>query len=187
MKKFFVLLLTAGIAGGAFAQEATKVSIKQIGSSKVAVASTSEAQGSMIVRIMDQDGDLIFRDRIAKRDGFKKVYDLSQIEEGQFDVEVSGQNVEFATANVSNFAEPKPVVYSRVSQLEDNTYRLLVSAPEEEEIKVLIYDGGKLIHTEMVLNPQGLHKIFKVERASENGVSFKVETASGFEGYVSEK
>jgi len=188
MKKFLVLLLTAGIAGGAFAQDATKLSIKKVGINKVAVASADEAEGSMIVRIMDQNGDLIYRDRIAEHDGYKKIYDLSQIEEGKFDIQVTGQSGEFTSATVSNYIETEPLVYSRVSQLEDNTFKLLISAhQEEEEIKVLIFDGGRLIHSEMVLDPQGLHKVYKVERPSGEGITFKVETASGFEEYVTRK
>ncbi len=187
MKKFFIMLLAAGIAGGAFAQEATTVSIRKVGSSKVAVSSSEEVKGAMIVRIKDEQGDLIFRDRISKSDSYKKLYDLSQVERGTFNVEVVDQKGALATATVSNIEEVRPLVYSRVSQMENDTYRLLVSAPEEEELKVLIFDGGKLIHTEMVLSAQGLHKIYKVKRASEDGISFKIETASGFEEYVSEK
>ncbi|MDN3204931.1 hypothetical protein [Algoriphagus sediminis] len=188
MKKFFVLLLTAGIAGGAFAQDATKLSIKKVGTSKVAVASTDEAEGSMIVKIMDQNGDLIYRDRIAERDGYKKIYDLSQMEEGEFDVAVTGQSGESTSATVSNYIEVTPVVYSRFSEVGEDTYKLLISAhQEEEEIKVLIFDGGRLIHSEMVLDPQGLHKVYKVERPSGEGITFKVETSSGFEDYVTKK
>lgn len=187
MKNLFTLLLTAGIAVGALAQESSHVQIRQIETSKVAIAMNEVPAGPMIVKIKNEAGDLILRDRIAKSEKFIKTYDLSQIAEGNFDIEVMGQDGTMATTSVSNFVVEKPAVFGRVSKMENNTYRLLVSSMEARDVKVLIYDGGKLIHTETVDNPQGLHKIFKVERESAAGVSFKVETASGYQGYITEE
>jgi hypothetical protein len=90
-----------------------------------------------------------------------------------------------SSASVENFNEVKPEVFSRVSLMDENTYRLLVSSLDAQAVEVIIYDGDKMIHTEMIDNPQGLHKIYKIERAGKDGISFKVKTASGFEKFVS--
>ncbi|MFC3879004.1 hypothetical protein ACFOSV_02395 [Algoriphagus namhaensis] len=187
MKKLMTVLLTAGIAVGAFAQGSESVQIKKIEAAKVAVAVNAVATGAVVVKIKNVDGDLILRDRISKADKFIKTYDLSQIEKGNYQVEVLGQSGTLAQSSVANFVAEKPEIFGRVSKMEDNSYRLLVSALDSKDVKVLIYDGGKLIHTETIDNPQGLHKIYKVKQASAEGVSFKVETASGYEGYITEE
>jgi hypothetical protein len=61
----------------------------------------------------------------------------------------------------------------------------LVSSLDSKEVEVMIFDGDKMIHSEMIDNPQGLHKIYKIEQAGKDGISFKVKTASGFEKFVS--
>lgn len=184
MKKLFTLLLTAGIAVGAFAQT-EKVSIKQTATTKVAVLTTEIPEGAIVVKIKNEAGDLILRDRILKTEKFTKSYDLANLEKGTFIIEVSGATGTLASSQVENFIAEKPAVFSRLSKMDDNTFRLLVSNLDSKNVEVLIYDGGRLIHTETVDNPQGLHKIFKVEQPSAEGISFKVKTASGFEGYVS--
>jgi hypothetical protein len=62
---------------------------------------------------------------------------------------------------------------------------LLVSNLKAKEVTVQIFDGDKLIYTEMIDNPQGLHKIYKIDQpGTPEGISFKVTTASGFEAYA---
>jgi hypothetical protein len=78
-----------------------------------------------------------------------------------------------------------PLVFSRVSDLGGNRYRLVVSNLEAKDIEVSIFDGNKLIHSEKVEDPQGLHKIYTISRPSAEGISFKVKTSSGFESFVS--
>lgn len=182
MKKLFTLLLTAGIAVGAFAQE--NVSIKQTETNKVAVVLDEASNETLTVKITDASGDLVLRDRIAKGQTFAQSYNLEGLPSGVYTVSMFGQNGVIASAEVDNTTAANPEVFSRVSQISDNSFRLLVSSLDAKDVQIKIYDGGELIHTETIDNPQGLHKIYTVNQPSVNGVSFKVETASGFETYV---
>jgi len=186
MKKLFTLLFVAGIAAGAFAKsEGTTVLIRKTETTKVAVSFNEAPQGTVIVRITDSENRLILRDKINKAEAFAKKYDLKALPQGSYSVEVTDESGVLRTASFNNFTVETPAVFSRVSQIEDNKYRLLVSNLQSKEVEVLIYDGDRLIHTEKIDNPQGLHKIYTLSNVSGAGINFKVKTASGFESYVS--
>lgn len=185
MRKLFSTLFVAGIAAGAFAQSGKSVEIRQTETAKVAVAFNAVPQGIVIVKITDDQDRLIMRDRITKTEAFAKKYDLNALPQGMYDIEVTDQTGVLRTASFDTHAAlAAPAVFSRVSDLGDNKYRLLVSSLEAKEVEVSIYDGGKLIHTEKIDNPQGLHKIYSISKPSAEGISFKVKTASGFETFV---
>jgi hypothetical protein len=182
------MLFVAGIATGAFAA-GTKadetVQITKPEAAKVAVAFTEAPKGTVIVKISDSQDRLIMRDRINQTEAFAKNYNLKELPKGTYSIEVLDQSGVISTARVENFKEVKPEVYSRVSKMDENTYRLLVSSLDALAVEVLIFDGDKVIHTEKIANPQGLHKIYTIENPGRDGISFKVKTASGFEKFVS--
>lgn len=186
MKKLFTMLFVAGIATGAFANNDEKsVEIRQTEAAKVMVAVNEAPQGTLTVKITDADNRLVLRDRITKTEAFAKRYDLTALPVGEYSLEVSDAKGTIRTETFNTKVVVKPLVYSRVTALGSNEYRLLVSNLEAKEVTVQIYDGGNLIHTELINNPQGLHKIYKIENpATVDGISFKVTTASGFEAYV---
>ncbi|PZX59674.1 hypothetical protein LV84_00883 [Algoriphagus ratkowskyi] len=185
MKKLFTLLFVAGIAAGAFAKsEGTTVQIRQTEKTKVAVSFNEAPNGTVIVKITDSDDRLVLRDRITKDEAFAKKYDLKALPQGSYSIEVTDGSGVLKTESFNNFVAESPAVFSRVIQMGDDQYRLLVSNLQSKEVEVMIYDGDKLIHTEKIDNPQGLHKIYTLSNLSEAGISFKVKTASGFEGYV---
>ncbi|MFN3997997.1 hypothetical protein [Algoriphagus sp.] len=189
MKKLFTMLFVAGIATGAFAFNYEKsVEIRQTEAAKVTIAVNNAPQGTLIVKITDADDRLVLRDRITKNVAFTKRYDLNALPVGNYSIEVSDSNGTLGTATFNTQVIVKPLVYSRVTALGDNKYKLLVSNLEAKEVTVQIYDGMKLIHTELIDNPQGLHKIYTIQKpGTPEGISFKVSTSSGFEAYVASK
>jgi hypothetical protein len=57
-----------------------------------------------------------------------------------------------------------------------------------QEVTVQIFDGDKLIHTELVDNPQGLHKVYTINIPGfPEAISFKVSTSTGFSAYAASK
>lgn len=185
MKKLFTLLFAAGIAAGATAQTGESVTIRKTDESKMAISFPETPKSTVFVKISDADNHLVYRDRIGSSEAFSKKYDLSALPEGSYSIEVSDNTGLISSSTIENFTEEKPVVYSRVSKVKNNTYRLLVSKLDQKDVEIMIFDGGNLIHTEKVENPQGMHKIFTIEQPSSEGISFKVKTSSGFESFVS--
>ncbi len=188
MKKLFTMLFVAGIATGAFAASTNAdetVLIQQTETAKVAVAFTAAPKGTVVVKISDSEDRLILRDRINQEGTFAKKYDLNQLPKGTYSIQVLNDSGVISSAMVENFKEETPEVYSRVSKMDENAYRLVVSNLKAQAVEVMIYDGNEIIHTELIDNPQGLHKIYKIEKPGKDGISFKVKTASGFEKFVS--
>ncbi|MDP2042614.1 MAG: hypothetical protein Q8S14_05930 [Algoriphagus sp.] len=186
MRKLFTMLFVAGIATGAFAYNDEKsVEIRQTEPAKVMIAVNDAPQGTLTVRITDADNRLVLRDRITKTEAFAKRYDLNALPVGNYSIEVSDAKGTLRTATFNTQVITKPLVYSRVTALGDNQYRLLVANLESKDVTVQIFDGNNLIHTELIQNPQGLHKIYTIDNpGSPEGISFKVTTSSGFEAYV---
>ncbi|SEF69768.1 hypothetical protein SAMN03080598_01039 [Algoriphagus boritolerans DSM 17298 = JCM 18970] len=180
------MLFVAGIATGAFAYNDEKsVEIRQTEPAKVMVAVNDAPNGTMTVKITDSENRLVLRDRITKTEAFAKRYDLNALPVGEYSVEVSDANGTLRTATFNTQVIVKPLVYSRVTAIGNNQYRLLVSNLEAKEVTLQIFDGINLIHTELIDNPQGLHKIYTIKQpATPEGISFKVSTSSGFEAYV---
>lgn len=176
MKTIFSLLLVAGFATGAFANnESTPVEIRQTEASKVVVSVPSAMQGSVTVRIVDEDNRLVLRDRIASSQAFAKKYNLTALPEGTYSIEVSDAKGTLKTATVSTVSKAIAPVYTRVTELGGNQYRLLVANLEAKEIQVQIFDGGQLIHSEAIDHPQGLHKIYTINKPGfSDAISFKV-------------
>jgi flagellar hook assembly protein FlgD len=176
MKTIFTTLLVAGLAIGAFANnENTPVEIRQTESSKVVVSVPSAIQGRVTVRIVDEDNRLVLRDRITSTEAFAKKYNLTELPEGTYSIEVSDANGTLKTATVSTVAKSTAPVYSRVSELGGNQYRLLVANLEAKDVQVQIFDGGQLIHSEAIDHPQGLHKIYTINKPGfSDAISFKV-------------
>ncbi len=186
MRKLFSMLFVAGIATGAFAYNDEKsVEIRQTEPSKVMVAVANAPQGPVTVKITDSENRLVLRDRIIKTEAFAKRYDFQALPVGSYSIEVSDANGTLRTASFSTEEKIKPAVFSRVTQLGENQYRLLVSNLEAKDVTVQIFDGDKLIHTEVVDNPQGLHKVYTIDKpGSPDAISFKVSTSTGYEAYA---
>ncbi len=180
------MLFAAGIATGAFAKNDEKsVEIRQTEPTKVMIAVASAPEGVLTVKITDADNHLVLRDRITKTEAFAKRYDLNALPAGDYSIEVSDAKGTLRTATFNTEVITKPLVFTRVTEMGGNQYRLLVANMDSTEVTVAIYDGDKMIHSEVIDNPQGLHKIYTISKPnSPEGISFKVSAANGFEAYA---
>jgi hypothetical protein len=186
MKKLFTLFLAAGIATGAFAKiDEKSVEIRQTESAKVMVAVAEAPQGILTVKITDAANRLVLRDRITKTEAFAKKYDLNALPAGDYSVEVSDASGTLRTATFNTESVAKPVVFTRVTEMGDNQYRLLVANLKSKGVTVQIYDGSNVIHTEVIDNPQGLHKIYTIDKpSSPEAITFKVTASNGYSAYA---
>jgi hypothetical protein len=189
MKKLMTMLFVAGFASGAFAyMDEKNVEIRQTEPTKVTVRVAEAPQGTVFVKIKDAENQLVLRDRISNAEAFTKRYDLRELPVGQYIIEVSDSKGTLRTATLNTEVKAKSEVFSRITDLGDNQYRLLVANLGAQEITVQIFDGQKLIHTELVENPLGLHKVYTIKGAGfPDSISFKVSTSNGFSTYVASK
>jgi hypothetical protein len=187
MKKLFLLLFVAGMATAAIAStENPSVEIRQTETSKVLVTVPASSQGSVTVRILDADKRLVLRDRInATEEAFAKRYDLASLPKGDYSIEVSDAQGTLRTATFSTLEKETKTVFSRVTPLGQNQFRLLVANLDAKAVTVQIFDGNQLIHTEQVDHPQGLHKVYTINKPGfPDAISFKVSTTNEFSSFV---
>ena len=186
MKKLFILLFVAGMATAAIANtENPSVEIRQTEASKVVITVPSSPQGGLTVRILDGDKRLVLRDRINTTEAFAKRYDLAALPKGDYSIEVSDAQGTLRTATFSTLEKASKSVFSRVTPLGKNQFRLLVANLDAKAVTVQIFDGNQLIHTELVENPQGLHKVYTITKPSfPDAISFRVSTSNGFSSFV---
>ena len=152
MKKLFLLLFVAGMATAAIANtENPSVEIRQTETSKVVVTVPASPQGGVIVRILDGDKRLVLRDRINATEAFSKRYDLAELPKGDYSIEVSDAQGTLRTATFSTLEKEPRTVFSKVTPLGQNQFRLLVANLDAKAVTVQIFDGNQLIHTEMNL------------------------------------
>ncbi|MDN3204930.1 hypothetical protein [Algoriphagus sediminis] len=176
MKNLITLLLTLGIVTGAMATE--KIHIQKTADDKVIVALNEPASETLQIKMSNKDGEVVLRDRIVKGQTFAAKLNLEPLPYGTYNVEIIGDNGIVKNSKVNFTDSSQRDIYSRVTKIDENSFRLLVSTLTASNVKVSIYDQDKLIHSETVSNPQGLHKIYTVEGPSDSGVSFKVESLS---------
>ena len=123
-----------------------------------------------------------------KKEAFAKRYDLDFLPVGTYSIEVSDINGTLRTATVNTEVKTKPEVFSRVIALGDKQYRLLVANLLGQEITVQIFEGDKLIHTDLVDNPQDLHKVNTINKPDFlEAISFKVSSPNGLSAFVASK
>ena len=161
MKKLLSTLFVAGIATAAFANNDVKsVEIRQTETAKVAVAFHAVPQGTVIVKITDDQDRLILRDRITKTEAFAKKYDLNALPEGIYylvaesEYKISKYKISIvgAVANLSEIAienELKPIFIEQ-DGLVKLSFLNLNEAPTYIKIynqaNDLVYDSGKLVN-----------------------------------------
>jgi hypothetical protein len=186
MKKLFMLLFVAGMATTAIANtENPSVEIRQTETAKVLVTVPASPQGGVTVRILDADKRLVLRDRINATEAFAKRYDLASLPKGDYSIEVSDTQGTLRTATFSTLEKETKTVFSRVTPLGQNQFRLLVANLDAKAVIVQIFDGNQLIHSEQVDHPQGLHKVYTINKPGfPDAISFKVSTTNGFSSFV---
>ena len=185
MKKLFLLLFVAGMATAAIAKTENQVEIRQTETSKVVVTVPTSPQGGVTVRILDGDKRLVLRDRINATEAFSKRYDLAALPKGDYSIEVSDAQGTLRTETFSTLEKESKTVFSRVTPLGQNQFRLLVASLDAKAVTVQIFDGNQLIHTELVNDPQGLHKIYTITKPGfPDAISFRVSTSNGYSSFV---
>lgn len=180
MKKLLILLFVAGMATGAIAKtENPSVEIRQTETSKVLLTVPASLPGGVTVRILDADKRLVLRDRINATEAFAKRYDLAALPKGVYSMEVSDAQGNLSTASFSTLEKEINTIFSRITPLGQNQYRLLVANLDAKAATVQIFDGNQLIHTEQVDHAQGLHKVYTISKPGfPDAISFKVSASN---------
>lgn len=98
------------------------------------------------VKIMNDDGYLLFVEHLHKEGGFIRPYDLSELEKGTYRVYVSDGAQELSREfSIGPPLTREPEIVSHVTRLEGNGRKYLLSVPDQglEKIRVQIYNDNR--------------------------------------------
>jgi hypothetical protein len=196
MKTLIALIVALGISTSTFAGTngdetpvKSPVSLRKVDDSKVQLLYGLIPNGTITVKIYDQNHTLVQKDRIFKREAFAKYYDFSLLSPAKYNIEVIENSEVVETFELdlrSNSYEP--VIYSKVEKISNNKFKLLVNSLLPTDLSIMIFENGQLVHEEVVDSVNGFQKLYTFSRFSSNpNVEFIVKSQDGFRKLMAAK
>ncbi len=127
--------------------------------SVVRILYKAEHHNKVKISIENEKGTVVFSEYIQTKDGFVRPYNLSGLPTGTYTLKLSGKAGSYS--EVFSIEAKKEIVYN-VLQLKDEPSKYVLTIPSAKtgKVKVSVYDGGKLIHTEDVNVEKDFAKLF---------------------------
>lgn len=141
--------------------------------------SSSEA-GKVKVSILNSARRLVFTEAFANVSSFKRPYNFSQLEEGQYTIVIEDKNGKHV--DQVNYTMNK--VHSFISVVEaaneENKYILNVTNNGSEEVLVKIFSGASLLHSQSLKVTGNFGLVYNLTKIkSPETITFEVTTGSG--------
>jgi hypothetical protein len=149
MKKILLVMLALVVSGATFANNADHVSgteaIVTNSGSTVKLIYKSDTKSKVIVSIYNEEHTLVFSETFQQVDGFTRPYNLSNLNEGTYSIEVKD--------GISTYKEhivykksiaPKSTIQARVAKVTGQKGKYVLSVPNKgkQVIFVNIYDSN---------------------------------------------
>jgi hypothetical protein len=154
--------------------------------SRVKVIYDNDEPSNAMVTIRDQDGRIVFSEKIRKNAGFIRPYDLSKLPNGRYEVSVMNlDNNELTKKIVSNdIHEPEMLAHVNDIPGTENHYLLTVANQNNKLVTIEIFNeaNDKLYHSQRRINDDyGCVFVMKnVPRHEQLTFYIKNDTASKF-------
>lgn len=161
-KQFFTLIVVMVFVSNVFATETPKMSIIPLKNTKALVAIEHGTSVNEIT-ITDENRNIrYYKKSKNEMDGYKKIFDLSQLEEGSYEVMFKAGN---ATVK-RNFCIEKGNITVKQQRMEmdpyfafaNNILKVSYLNYENEDVTVNVYNNRKLIFSSVIGNEFALHK-----------------------------
>ena len=163
------------------------VKIEKVGDKKVELKFMAVPTGKVLVRIKDQNSTVIYKDIISSDKLFAKKYDLTALEDGEYNFEVFTPE-QGTIQNKDLFVGTKRVkadYFTKVKVLDENNVAFLLKSSDDSKKFVRIIDQGHVIFEE-TFEGDKFGKVFKFEKvASLDDLVFEVRNESGDGEYIS--
>lgn len=187
MKKISLFIITIFLgAATVFASGKTSMNIIPLTSDRVLVAMEQEKPAPVEVRVTDINGRLVFYKSVrSSNSDYRKIYDLSALENGRYDVIFSIDNTRVKRA--IELKDDKVVVgelhysYDPVFIFDNNDLKFSYLNFDEEDFMFKLYRNGQVVYESKLGNDFALTRGFNLSRL-ENG-TYDVVLASGNKEY----
>ena len=183
-------LLIIVLSAASFAEEVpigetSKFKMVSKSDSKYDLYYASEKEAYVNVSIFDAKGKLLNEYLIEETKSFKKTFDFSQLDAGEYTITVSNDKGK-ATQVIKHKVKEK-VLQSLVAKLPDSKeVKLHVGKfNSEEPVVVRIFnEDNKVIHRDEIENDKSFSKIYNLEEIRTNSVKVVVENNGELQRFV---
>ena len=133
------------------------------------------APSQIDLKIMDSDGNVVLDDKMKRKTGFIRKYDLTQMQEGTYTIQFI-ENDQKVEREVSNHRSEIASI-SKIGR--SNKVRLSIGETTSK-ITISIYDDqSRLIHQELIPPTEGTMKIFDLSKVISGSVSIALVDKKG--------
>lgn len=187
MKTLFTFALAGLLATSTFAIEAEDLkanSSVHTNYKKISVL-LNEGVGKAKIAIYDMNGKRLHSRTVKAKEDLRVPYDLNDLPCGEYQVQISTDEEEVTyTVETVEKEVPVPAVLPLMAygkKIDDNTINLLVIGLEEAgtDVKIKKVSDDRLVHEEMIKQPDGFRKNFVLHGISPEDVYFEVRDAKG--------
>lgn len=182
MKKNFLILTAAllvsvaAVAGNKPTSEAGVAVVSNGTTVKLYYKAASES--NVKVSIFNEDGKVVFSEKLRNIDGFVRPYNLASAPSGIYTVEVTD---EFSTHTekvaVGQRHKPELASLLRVSR-EEGKYLLAIPSNEAKDISIRILADDKVIYDEVMQISSDFAKVYNLKKV-KGGVTFEIKDQKG--------
>jgi hypothetical protein len=175
-KQLFLAILAIVFTANVFATEIPKMNIIPLKDTRTLVAISQNTPAINEISIISEEGTIVYFKQSKKvTTGYKKVFDLSQLEDGTYTVQLKA-----GTATVKRELEINDgtiLVTAQITELDpffvfdNDVVKVSYLNFEEKDVAVSVFNKGQLIYTSNLGNEFTIHRginLSKLERGNYN-------------------
>lgn len=188
MKTLFTFALAGLLATSTFAsngpEDLKEMSTVHASYKKISVH-LKEGVGKAKIAIYDMNGKRLHQRSVKANEDIRVPYDLNRLPCGEYQVRITTEEEEVSyIVETVEKVEPTPVVLPLMAygkKINHDTINLLVVGLEEAgvEVKIRKVADDKLVHKEMVDQPEGFRRNYRLNGVQAEDVYFEVTDAKG--------
>jgi len=188
LKTIFVLFVMLLLNTNVFANN-NKSAVKIINAKrKVFTLNLKDARTKdYTFQISDVYGSVLLEDKISAKKRFAKIYDLSKLPVGKYEVEIEGdiyirkQFVEISDYKLEVVGDEEVKIFKPTIQLDENNFALNMFSPEGKTVEVSILDSkSKVVFFENVKNDLTIHKKYDLTELPTGKYIVRIATQRSF-------
>ncbi|SFB36028.1 T9SS type A sorting domain-containing protein [Algoriphagus aquimarinus] len=144
-----------------------------------------EGVGKAKIAIYDMSGKRLHRRTVKANEDLRVPYDLNDLPCGEYQVMITTEDEQVTyTVETVEKVDPAPIVYPLMAygkKVNDFTINLLVIGLEEAgvEVKIKKVSDDRIVHEEMVDQPEGFRKDYRLNGVHAEDVYFEVTDVKG--------
>ena len=124
------------------------------------------------IEIKDNNGDIVYEDKVTNKIGFLKMYDFKKLDEGYYTFEISDKEGKIKK-EVAFF---KRASIAMIKQANDN-YRLIYGTKKRTRVWVqMLNEKGTIVFEDAFTSENGFSKVYNVSPKNTNATQMRIIT-----------